>query len=83
MAERERAILSLQEKIATMNRQSAEQKDLAEIQIETRLRQEYDKSQALREKNLLGQVSEMHQTRVTIQFGSKSKTYTPFSTNSR
>lgn len=66
VAEKERTILGLQETITSMNRQRAEQKDLAEVQIETRLRQEYDKAQAGREKNLLEQVSSMHQARVCI-----------------
>lgn len=64
LADKERAVLGLQETIVAMNKETAEKDDLARLQIETRLREEYDKSQHLREKNLMDQVSSLHHTRV-------------------
>jgi hypothetical protein len=64
LAEKHRTIIGLQETMAAMNRENAERRDLAELQIETRLREEYDKAQAIREKNLLEQVSALHHARV-------------------
>ena len=66
LAEKERVIINLQETIAAINRESAEKRDLAALQVETRLREEYDKAQAIREKNLLEQVAALHHSRVCI-----------------
>ena len=65
-ADNHRTIIGLQETIAALNREGAERRDLAELQIETRLREEYDKAQATREKNLLDQVAALHHNRVNI-----------------